>query len=377
MAEHGLNPRQWEGNVEVIETSATTGAGIDKLLETLSLEAELLELQAEKDAPASGFVIEAHMDSGLGAVARLLVRNGTLKVGDILLAGSGFGRVRQMSDDRGRTLSQAGPSTPVEVSGLDQLPQAGDRFYVVEDLEQARMVADDRRQMVRARSLASGRQVTLENLLSKIQAGETNELAIILKADVQGSLEALIGSLGKLGTDEVSLRILHAAVGGITTGDVTLAEASGAFILGFNVVADSAARILAETEGVDIRLYRIIYDLLEDVRKALAEGLAPEIREEVVGRADIRQIFKISRLGTIAGCFVTDGQITRNAKVRIIRNNVVLEDGRSLDSLKRFKDDAREVRAGLECGLKVSGYDDIKEGDVLEFYRQVEVARTL
>ena len=377
LAEHGLNPRQWEGNVEVIETSATTGAGIDKLLETLSLEAELLELQAEKDAPASGFVIEAHMDSGLGAVARLLVRNGTLKVGDILLAGSGFGRVRQMSDDRGRTLSQAGPSTPVEVSGLDQLPQAGDRFYVVEDLEQARMVADDRRQMVRARSLASGRQVTLENLLSKIQAGETNELAIILKADVQGSLEALIGSLGKLGTDEVSLRILHAAVGGITTGDVTLAEASGAFILGFNVVADSAARILAETEGVDIRLYRIIYDLLEDVRKALAEGLAPEIREEVVGRADIRQIFKISRLGTIAGCFVTDGQITRNAKVRIIRNNVVLEDGRSLDSLKRFKDDAREVRAGLECGLKVSGYDDIKEGDVLEFYRQVEVARTL
>ena len=377
LAEQGLNPRQWEGNVEVIETSATTGAGIDKLLETLSLEAELLELRAEKDAPASGFVIEAHMDSGLGAVARLLVRNGAIKVGDILLAGSGYGRVRQMTDDRGRTLSQAGPSTPVQVSGLDQLPQAGDRFYVVESLEQARMVADDRRQMVRARSLASGRQVTLENLLSKIQAGETNELAIILKADVQGSLEALISSLGKLGSDEVSLRILHAAVGGITTGDVTLAEASGAFVLGFNVVANSAARILAETEGVDIRLYRIIYDLLEDVRKALAEGLAPEIREEIVGRAEIRQIFKVSRLGTVAGCYVTDGQVARNAKVRIIRNNVVLEDGRGLDSLKRFKDDAREVRAGLECGLKVSGYDDVKEGDVLEFYRQVEVARKL
>ena len=377
LAEHGLNPRQWEGGVEVIPTSAVTGAGIDKLVETLSLEAELLELRAEKDAPASGFVIEAHMDSGLGAVARLLVRNGTMQVGDMLLAGSGYGRVRQISDDRGRTITEAGPSTPVEVSGLDQLPQAGDRFYVVEDLDEARVVADDRRQMVRARSLSAGRSVTLENLLSKIQAGESNELAIILKADVQGSLEALTGSLGKLGTEEVRLKILHAAVGGITTGDVMLAEASGAIILGFNVVPDSAARILAETEGVDIRLYRIIYDMLDDVRKALAEGLAPEIRQEVLGRAEIRQIFKISRVGTIAGCLVSDGLVNRNAKVRIIRNNVVLEDGRGLDSLKRFKDDVREVRTGMECGLKITGYDDVKEGDVLEFYQQVEVARKL
>jgi translation initiation factor IF-2 len=298
-------------------------------------------------------------------------------VGDMLLAGSGYGRVRQISDDRGRTITEAGPSTPVEVSGLDQLPQAGDRFYVVEDLDEARVVADDRRQMVRARSLSAGRSVTLENLLSKIQAGESNELAIILKADVQGSLEALTGSLGKLGTEEVRLKILHAAVGGITTGDVMLAEASGAIILGFNVVPDSAARILAETEGVDIRLYRIIYDMLDDVRKALAEGLAPEIRQEVLGRAEIRQIFKISRVGTIAGCLVSDGLVNRNAKVRIIRNNVVLEDGRGLDSLKRFKDDVREVRTGMECGLKITGYDDVKEGDVLEFYQQVEVARKL
>jgi translation initiation factor IF-2 len=377
LAEHGLNPRQWEGNVEVIPTSAVTGAGIDQLVETLSLEAELLELRAERDAPASGFVIEANIDSGLGAVARLLVRNGTVRIGDILLAGSGYGRVRQMTDDRGRTVAEAGPSTPVEVSGLDQLPQAGDRFYVADDLEQARMVANDCRQMARTRSLAAGRQVTLENLLSKIQAGESNELAVILKADVQGSLEALSGSLTRLGTEEVRLNILHAAVGAITTGDVTLAEASGAIILGFNVVPDSATRVLAETEGVDIRLYRVIYDLLEDVRKALAEGLAPEVREEVLGRAEVRQVFKISRLGTVAGCYITDGLVSRNAKVRIIRNNVVLEDARGLDSLKRFKDDAREVRAGLECGLKISGYDDVKEGDLLEFYQQVEVARKL
>jgi len=377
LAEHGLNPRQWEGNVEVIPTSATTGAGIDQLVETLSLEAELLELRAEKDAPASGFVIEANMDSGLGAVARLLVRNGTLRVGDILLAGSGYGRVRQMTDDRGRTVAEAGPSTPVEVSGLDQLPRAGDRFCVADDLDQARVVAIDRRQMARAKSLAAGRQVTLENLLSKIQAGESNELATILKADVQGSLEALTSSLAKLGTDEVRLNILHAAVGGITTGDVMLAEASGAIILGFNVVPDSAARALAETEGIDVRLYRVIYDLLEDVRKALAEGLAPEIREEVIGRAEVRQVFKISRLGTVAGCYVTDGLASRNAKVRIIRNNVVLEDGRGLDSLRRFKEDVREVRAGMECGLKISDYDDVKEGDVVEFYQQVEVARKL
>ena len=377
LAEQGLSAREWGGNTEVIKTSAVTGEGIETLLETLSLEAELLELRTEKDAPASGFVIEAHMSSGLGAVARLLVRNGTLKVGDVVLAGSGFGRVRQMTDDRGRAVTEAGPSTPVEVSGLDEVPQAGDRFYVVEDLERARAVADERGTRARAKSLSAGRQVTLESLLSRIQEGEVNELAVIVKADVQGSLEAIKSSLTKLGTEEVRLNILHAGVGGISTGDVTLAEASGAIILGFNVVADSAARQLAESEGVDIRLYRVIYEMLEDVRKALAEGLAPEIREEVIGHAQVRAIFKISRLGTIAGCYVTDGLVNRNAKVRITRDNIVIEDGRSLDSLRRFKDDVREVRAGMECGLKIAGYDDVKEGDELEFYQQIEVARSL
>jgi translation initiation factor IF-2 len=377
LAEQGLVSREWGGNVEVIQTSAVTGAGIDKLLETLSLEAELLELRAETDAPAEGFVIEAQVSPTMGVMARLLVRNGVLKTGDILLAGAGYGRVRQMTDDRGRILTEAGPSTPVEVTGLDEVPQAGDRFCVVGDLDRARVVAQERWAGARAQSLSGGRKVTLETLLSQIQAGQRHELAAIVKADVQGSLEALKGSLAKLSTDEVHLNLLHLGVGGISTGDVTLAEASGAIILGFNVVPDAAARQLAESRGVDIRLYRVIYDLLEDVRKALAEGLAPEIREEVIGHAQVRAIFKISRVGTVAGCYVTDGLVNRNASVRVTRNNIVIEDGRTLASLRRFKDDVREVRAGLECGLKIDGYDDVKESDVLEFYQQVEVARQL
>ncbi len=377
LAEQGLVSREWGGNAEVIPTSAVTGEGIDKLLETLSLEAELLELRAEKDAPAQGFVIEAQVSPTMGVMARLLVRNGTLKTGDILLAGQGYGRVRQMTDDRGRILDEAGPSTPVEVTGLDEVPQAGDRFCVVSDLERARLVSEERRVGARAESLAGGQKVTLETLLSQIQAGQRHELAVILKADVQGSLEALKGSLAKLSTEEVHLNLLHAGVGGISTGDVMLAEASGAIILGFNVVPDAAARQLAEGHGVDVRLYRVIYDMLEDVRRALAEGLAPEIREEVIGHAQVRAIFKISRVGTVAGCYVTDGLVNRNASVRVTRDNIVIEDGRGLASLRRFKDDVREVRAGMECGLKIDGYDDVKEGDVLEFYQQVEVARQL
>ncbi|MFA6132993.1 MAG: translation initiation factor IF-2 [Phycisphaerae bacterium] len=377
LAEYGLTPREWGGNVEVIQTSAVTGLGVDSLVETLSLEAELLELRAEKNAPASGFVIEAHMDPGLGAVARLLVLNGTLKVGGVLLAGCGYGRVRQMTDDHGRVISEAGPATPVEVSGLDEVPAAGDRFYVVESIDDARVVAEDHRANARTASLGSSRHITLENLLSEIQAGNRNELALIVKADVQGTLEALVGSLKKLGTDEVGLNVMHSAVGGISTGDVALAEASGAIIVGFNVVPDSIARQQAEAKGVDIRLYRIIYDLLEDVRTALSEGLAPEIRMNILGHALVRQVFKVSKVGTVAGAFVTDGSINRNAKLRITRNNIVVEDERTLESLKRFKDDVRDVRSGLECGIKVAGYDDIKEGDVLEFYQQVEVARRL
>ena len=377
LAERDLQPREWGGTTEVIQTSAETGDGIDALVETLSLEAELLEIKAEVDAPATGYVIESQMDPGLGVVARLLVLEGTLSVGDVLLAGCAFGRVRQMTDSRGQTVRSVGPATPVEVSGLDEVPEAGDKFYVVSDLDKAREVAEERRQNARRASLSAGTQVTLENLFSKIEQGQISAVNLILKADVQGSLEALTGSLDKLSTNEVRLNILHAGVGGISTGDVMLAEASGAIILGFNVVADSAARSLAEKNGVDIRLYRVIYDIVDDMRKVLEEGLAPEIREESLGRAEVRQVFKVSRVGTVAGCYIAEGLVMRNAMVRIIRDNIVLADERSLESLKRFKDDVREVRSGMECGIKLRGYDDIKEGDELEFYRRVEVGRTL
>ena len=377
LAENGLQPRQWGGEVEVIETSAETGQGIEELVELLNLEAELLELAADKDQSAIGYIIEAKMDTSLGATARLLVLDGTLRIGDVLLAGKGYGRVRRMVDANGLEVDEAGPATPVEVSGLDEVPEAGDRFYVTEDIDRARSVAEDRRARSRTESLAMAGPVTLENLFSHIEAGEVNEVAFIVKGDVQGTVEALVASLNKQGTDEIRLNVIHHAVGGITTGDVTLAEASNAIIIGFNVVPDAKARKLAEKTGVDIRLYRVIYEILEDVRKVLSEGLAPEIRVETLGRAEVRQVFKVSRVGTIAGCYVTDGLAARNAKVRITRDNVVIEDERSLDSLKRFKDDAREVRAGMECGVKLAGYDDVKEGDILEFYRQVEIARHL
>ncbi len=377
LAEHDLIPTQWGGNIEVIETSATQGLGIDTLVETLSLEAELLELKADPAAAAAGFVIEAEMDPGRGAVARLLVLDGTLKVGDILLAGGGYGRVRQMVDSHGKQLTAAGPSTPVEVSGLDELPEAGDRFYIVEELDEAREVAHDRRDSTRMKALAASPKKSLDAILGQIKAGEVNELALIVKADVQGTIEALTESLRKLNTEEVGVNILHAGAGAITTGDITLAEASDAIIIGFNVVADATARQLAENKGVSIRLYRVIYDVLDDVRKALEEGLAPEIKQETLGRAEVRQAIKISRVGTVAGCIVLDGIVQRNAKVRITRGGIVVEDERSLESLKRFKDDVREVRAGMECGMKVAGYDDVKEGDILEFYQQIEVARKL
>jgi translation initiation factor IF-2 len=377
LAEQGLSPREWGGSTEVIRTSAVTGQGIADLVEVLSLEAELLELKAEREAPASGYVIEGEMDPNRGPLARLLVLNGTLKLGDVLLAGSSFGTARQMMDDKGRPLAAAGPATPVEVSGLDGVPEAGDKFHVASDPEQARGAAEDRRQRARAQQLAAGPKMSVENLLSRIEAGEVNEVPVIIKADVQGSIEALVGSLQKLSTAEVKVNVLHAAVGGISTGDVTLAEAAGAIIVGFNAVPDSSARQLAEAKGIQIRLYRIIYNVIDDMRKIMEEGLAPEVREETKGRAEIRQVFKISRVGAIAGCIVTDGVVNRNSLVRITRNNIVVADERTLESLKRFKDDVREVRAGMECGLRVAGYEDLKESDVLEFYQKVEVARKL
>ena len=377
LAEHGLNPREWGGDTEVIQTDAISGTGVDTLVETLSIEAELLELEAEVDVPASGFIIESQMRPGLGPVATMLVLNGTLRVGDIVLGGHSYGRVRQMTDSNGKAITEAPPATPVEISGISEVCQAGDRFFVAPSIDQARSAASDRSRRARVATLGTGQQATLEGLFSQIQADRVSEVKLIVKADVQGSIEALVGSLEKMATEEVKANILHAAVGGITTSDVTLAEASGASIIGFNVVADGAARHLAEAKGVEIRPYRVIYEIIDDVRAFMERGLTPEISEETIGRAEVRQIFKVSRIGTIAGCIVLDGLVSRTAKVRITRNSVVIEDQRELDSLKRFKDDARDVRAGMECGLKVAGYDDIKEGDILEFYRRVEIARTL
>jgi len=377
LAEHGLNPREWGGETEVIQTDALSGTGVDTLVETLSIEAELLELKAEVDVPASGYVIESQMKPGLGPVASLLVLNGTLKIGDVVLGGQSYGRVRQMRDSNGKSIKEAGPATPVEISGLSEVCKAGDKFFVAPTIEQARAAAADREQRARVAALGTGQQATLEGLFSQIQADQVSEVKLIVKADVQGSIEALVGSLEKMATEEVKANILHAAVGGISTSDVTLAEASKASIIGFNVVADGAARQLADQKGVEIRLYRVIYEIIDDVKAYMERGLAPEISEQTVGRAEIRQTFKVSRIGTVAGCIVLDGMASRTAKVRITRNSVVIEDERTLDSLKRFKDDAKDVRAGMECGLKVSGYDDIKEGDILEFYRRVETARTL
>ncbi|MCP4376165.1 MAG: translation initiation factor IF-2 [bacterium] len=377
LAENGLSPREWGGDYEVIQTDAISGTGVDTLVETLSLEAELLELVAEEEVAASGFIIESQMRPGLGAVATLLVLNGTLRIGDVVLGGQSYGRIRKMTDYNGKSITEAPPATPVEISGISEVCQAGDRFYVVPNLEQAREAADDRGRRARTAALGTGQQATLEGLFSQIQADQINEVKLIVKADVQGSIEALVGSLEKMETEEVKANILHAAVGGITTSDVTLAEASKAAIIGFNVVADGAARRLAEEKGVEIRSYRVIYEIIDDVRAFMEKGLAPEISEETIGRAEVRQTFKVSRIGTVAGCIVLDGLASRTAKVRITRNSVVIEDERELDSLKRFKDDAKDVRAGMECGLKVAGYDDIKEGDILEFYRRVETARTL
>jgi len=377
LAERDLQPQEWGGSTEVIQTSAETGEGVADLVELLSLEAELLELAADPSAPARGVVIEAEMDPGRGVVARLLVQDGTLTVGDVVLAGPGFGRVRQILNDRGKSVEKAGPSTPVEVSGLDEVPVAGDRFYCVEDLSEARGIAMEIRSDQREQNLAIKQQITLDNLFDQISAGDVSELPLIVKADVQGSVEVLVDSLNKLSTDEVRVKILHAAVGGVSSSDILLAEASGAIILGFHVVADAAAREEADRLGVEIRLYRVIYELIDAVTQAMQGLLAPEISEEVLGHAEVREVFRVSRVGTVAGCYVTDGNVLRNAKIRVTRDGIVIEDERTLESLKRFKDDAREVRNGMECGMKITGYDDVKVGDVLEAYRTVETARQL
>jgi translation initiation factor IF-2 len=376
LAEQGLNPVEWGGQTEVVRTSATKGIGIDNLLEILDLQGQLLELKADYGGPARGTVIEARMDEGRGATANVLVQDGKLSVGDFVVAGRSYGRIRDIIDDRGQKHKSVGPGWPVQISGIDLLPDAGDKFFTVDSLKKAEEAAEQRRQRERQAELAQPK-VTLDTLFSQMASSETKEILIVLKADVQGSVDVLRSEIERVGTDEVKVRVLHGAVGGVTENDVLLADASRAIIVGFNVIAAGKARTLAESKGVEIRLYQVIYDITDDIRKAAEGLLTPEIRQEVLGHAEVRQVFKTSKAGWIAGCYVTDGIVERAALVRVTRDGIIVEDDRVLEQLRRHKDDVKEVRAGNECGMKVAGYDNIKVGDIIECYKQVQVRKTL
>ncbi|MEY2843290.1 MAG: hypothetical protein RI920_1327, partial [Pseudomonadota bacterium] len=370
-------PEAYGGESPFVPVSAKTGQGIDELLEQVLLQAEVLELKSPVTSMAKGLVIEAKLDKGRGPVATVLVQSGTLKRGDIVLAGASYGRVRAMLDEDGKATNEAGPSIPVEIQGLADVPGAGDEFMVLSDERRAREIATFRQGKYRNVKLAKLQAAKLENMFEQMgQGADVQTLPLIIKADVQGSQEALAASLLKLSTEEVRVQIVHAAVGGISESDVNLAIASKAVIIGFNTRADSGARKLAEHNGVDLRYYNIIYDAVDDVKAAMGGMLAPEQREEIIGSAEIRQVFIASKIGTIAGCMVTNGVVRRSARLRLLRENVVIYTG-ELEGLKRFKDDAKEVREGFECGLNIKGYNDIKEGDVLEFFEIKEVARTL
>jgi len=371
-------PEEYGGDSPFIGVSAKTGEGIDALLENVLLQAEVLELKAPKEAPAQGIVIEARLDKGRGPVATVLVQSGTLKRGDMLLAGQSYGRIRAMLDENGKSSNEAGPSIPVEIQGLSEVPDAGESFQVVADERKAREIALFRQGKFRDVKLAKQQAVKLENMMETMGEGavEAKILPIIIKADVQGSQEALAQSLQKLSTDEVKVQIVHAAVGGITETDVNLAIASKGVIIGFNARADAVARKLAESNGVDIRYHNIIYDAVDEVKAALSGMLTPDKKEEITGLVEIRQVFLVSKVGAIAGCMVLDGIVRRNSRVRLLRDNVVVWTG-ELDSLKRFKDDVKEVKGGFECGLSLKNNNDIQEGDQLEIFEVTEVARTL
>lgn len=369
-------PEEFGGDSPFIGVSAKTGQGIDDLLEQVLLQAEVLELKAPVEAMAKGLVIEAKLDKGRGPVATILVQSGTLNVGDVVLAGQTFGRVRAMLDENGKPIKSAGPSIPVEIQGLTEVPQAGDEFMVMSDERRAREIATYRAGKFRNTKLAKQQASKLENMFTDMAQGEMKLLPIIVKADVQGSQEALSASLLKLSTEEVKVQMVYAAVGGISESDVNLAIASKAVIIGFNTRADAGARKLAENNGVEIRYYNIIYDAVDELKAAMSGMLTPDKKEEIIGSAEIRQVFRVSKIGSIAGCMVTSGVIRRTAKLRLLRDNVVIFTG-ELESLKRFKDDAKEVKENFECGLNIKGYNDINEGDQLEFFEIKEVARTL
>jgi translation initiation factor IF-2 len=372
----GVVPEEYGGEAMFVHVSAKTGQGIDDLLDAVLLQAEVLELKAQHETPAKGLIVEARLDKGRGAVATLLVQSGTLRKGDVLLVGATFGRVRAMLDENGKPIDEAGPSIPVEILGLSDVPGAGDEAIVLADERKAREIALFRQGKFRDVKLAKQQAAKLENMFEQMAEGEVKTLPLIIKADVQGSQEALVHALQKLSTDEVRVNVIHGAVGGISESDVNLAQASGAVIIGFNTRADANARRLSETFGVDLRYYNIIYDAVDDVKNALSGMLAPEQREEVIGLVEIRQVFTVSKVGSIAGCYVLEGHVKRDSKVRLLRNNVVVHTG-ELDSLKRFKDDVKEVKSGFECGLTIRNYNDLQEGDQLEIFEVRQVARTL
>ena len=374
LADHGLLVESWGGDVISEEVSAKQNLNIDKLLEMVLLSAEMLELKANPNRKAVGTVIEAKLDKGRGAVASLLVQNGTLHVGDSILVGSTYGRIRAMFDDTGKKIKSAGPSIPVEILGLSEVPEAGDRFNQVKDEKTARNMAESKKDDLKAETLLANHRVSLEDLYNQIQEGKVKELAIIVKADVQGSVEAIKQSLAKLSTDDVKVRVIHGGVGAITETDITLATASNALVIGFNVRPDNNAAAQADKDGVDIKTYRIIYDAIEDIKSVMIGMLEPEYKEVILGTAEVRETYKISNVGTIAGCYVLKGKLKRNAETRVIRDGIVIFES-SLSSLKRFKDDAKEVAAGYECGLTVEKFNDIKEGDILECFMMEAIQR--
>lgn len=377
LAEHGLNPTAWGGETEVIKTSAETGEGVEDLIEILDLQAEVLELTADYGGPARGIVIEGEMQPGRGSVARVLVQDGTINVGDFMVSGRAFGRVRDMTNDRGESVKVAGPATPLEISGLDEIPDAGDKFYVTQTLKKAEGVARQFRDDERQQAQASRTKVTMENFAETIQAGKVNHMNVVIKADVQGSVETLKKSLTELGNEEVAVRVIDSGVGGVTESNVLLAEASDAVIIAFHVSATPAVRDIAEQRHVELRPYRVIYEVIDDVKQSLEGMLTPDRIEEEVGRAEVKQVFKIGKLGNIAGCLVVEGSVKKGQKMRVVRDGAIVTDNRDLETLRRVKDEAKEVRAGTECGIRIAGFEDIKAGDELICYKVTEVKRTL
>ena len=374
LTEYGLVAEDWGGDTICVPVSAKTKEGIDSLLEMVLLTSEMLELKADPIKNAKGTVVEAKLDKGRGPVATLLVQNGTLNVGDSIIVGTTYGRIRAMFDDKGKAIKIAGPSIPVEILGLSDVPEAGDKFHQVKDEKTARDAADKRKSIARDEYLHSMHKVSLEDLYSQIKEGKVKELNLIIKADVQGSVEAIKQSLEKLSADEVKVRVIHAAVGAVTETDVTLATASNAIIIGFNVRPDLNASALAEKENVDIKSYRVIYDAIDDIRSAMIGMLEPEYKEVIQGRVEVRKIYKVSSVGTIAGCYVLTGKITRSSRIRLIRDGIVIVES-ELGSLKRFKDDVKEANAGFECGLSIEKFNDLKEGDILEAFIMQEIKK--